>query len=121
MSDVFKCKNKVWHFVKDKLIWTWQGTINKQATEEDLANETKLDTETRFQIAVMFCLEDHINSLSIARMPTDYLQNRDEILLTIAAMDAQCPSHCSTTFQHCRIYTVFSGEILPMFRKEHYT
>ena len=75
-----------WHFMKDKLHWTLQGSINKKSTAEALAGAIDLNVETRFRIAVTFCLEDRINSLSVY-LPTNYVETRRDDLLVIGAMD----------------------------------
>ena len=66
-------EQKKWSFLKDKIFWTLDGTINKNRTAEALADAIDLDVESRFQVAVTFCLEDRVNTLAV-QMPPDYLQ-----------------------------------------------
>ena len=73
VSDFLGCRN-LW---KDKIYWTAQGTIDKRRTAEALADSADLDVETRLKVAVVFYLEDRINSLSI-QMPNDYYDRNSE-------------------------------------------
>ena len=90
LPDKFYCVNQTkWHFMKAKLHWTWEGTIDKKSTAEAFVDSTDLNAKERFQVAIKFCLEDRINSLSI-HMPTNYLQHwlyEGQPLPLIAAMD----------------------------------
>ena len=82
----FRQNQIFWHFMKNKLYWTSQGLIDKKSTAEAWADTIGLDVEARFQIAITFCLEDRINSLSVY-LPTNYVETRREYLLVVAAMD----------------------------------
>ena len=75
-----------WGILKDKINWTSQGTIDKKRTVEALADATELNMESRFQIAVTFCLEDRVNELS-SHMPSDYLTKHRMWLHKIEVLD----------------------------------
>ena len=80
-------KKKWWILLKDKIVWTSQGTIDQQRTAEALADSADFDVETRFNTAVEFCLEDRINALTL-QLPNDYnLIKNKEWVDEIAEMD----------------------------------
>ena len=74
-----------WTLLIKKTHWTWQGMIDKRKTAEALANASDLDIGTRFLIAKLFCLTDHINSLSIQR-PPDYFKYYANMYVNISEM-----------------------------------
>lgn len=43
--------------------WTLQGTIDKAKTAEALIRDPKIDIRTRYNLACIYCLEDHIQEL----------------------------------------------------------
>ena len=74
------------HCLKNKICWTQQGTIDLTTTAETLADATDLKMEMRFVVAIKFCLEDRVNSLSI-HIPPDYFEKNPLWLCCIKSME----------------------------------
>ena len=74
-----ECSNeKGWIFLKNKIYWTSQGTIDTKRTAEALASSIDFSLKTRFDIAVTFLLQDQINILSV-QLPRDHGSFRKEL------------------------------------------
>ena len=95
-------KHNWWNVLKTNIYWSLQGTIDKKRTTEALTGSIELDVETRFQTAVVFCLEDRIDALSI-QMPIDYLKSNADWYDKISAM-----ATLSVSREHFGITEVFS-------------
>ena len=72
--------NKIhWNIFIKNVNWTSQCTIDRLGTAEALVDSADLDVETRFLLAVDFCLQDHINAL-FTQIPRDYFTGDKNIL-----------------------------------------
>ena len=81
----FKKMQDVSNFLKEKIRWTPLGTIDITTTAKRLT-DTDIDVKLRFEVAVKFCLEDRVNTLSV-QMPPDYLENNENLLPYIQSID----------------------------------
>ena len=75
-----------WPRLKGNIRWSSQGTIDILTTAETLADDIELRLEVRFEIAVSFCLQDRVNSLS-ALLPSYHLPKDSYSSQLINAMD----------------------------------
>ena len=98
------------NLLKPKICWTSQGTIDEISTAKALADATEIDVKIRFGIAVIFCLEDRVNALSV-EMPQDYLDNNVSFRYLIEAME-----DASDARKHFNIYE-FVPDYMRCFEK----
>ena len=84
LPDLFPIQNCCW--LRDIICWTSQGTIDKIRTAEELIETSELDVETKFQIAILFRLEDQINKFT-TKLPHNFLEKNKKWLLNIAGID----------------------------------
>ena len=113
-------KEKWWILLKDKIVWTSQGTIDQRRTTEAIADSADFDVETRFKTAVEFCLEDRINALAL-QLPNDYLIRNKEWMDQIIEMDgiSIAKEHFNIAY-HLPNYRGSRNCFMKMLHKENY-
>ena len=102
LRNVFS-KNNNYFFVRDKIHWTYQCTIDKIKTAETLANCDELDIKTRYEIAEFYFLEKEINILSV-QLPKDYYRRKigHTICDTVSWKgDIISRQYCKATYEDC--------------------
>ena len=92
MPDKFVQQNR-WPLLKNVIRWTSQGTIDTLTTAKALADAEDLDIEIRFEIALVFFLEDRVNALYVYISPNYFKENK-KYLPNIVAMDDNLLAKC---------------------------
>lgn len=72
MEKIFEFRAR-WLLLRSRICWTSQCTIDKQSTAKNFADCEDLALETRFEIALEFCLETHIEAL-YRKFSRDYIK-----------------------------------------------
>ena len=79
-------KKRTHPFTLDRLHWTSQGTIDKMKTVETMSDAKDLSKPLKMQIAVVFCLEDQVESLSF-ELPNTFTLRSEDCLSNISQMN----------------------------------